>query len=135
MCLGFRTTAIEDVRRVAGAVVGKPSEKEPAGNGRRRCRARYGDFGAVPADVAAANVAGGVIVRRRGAGDAARDALERELDANLSFCGLGRMEARTSATAAGPGPARSIGAATADRSHDVSILMAGGLAVGLWRGS
>jgi hypothetical protein len=41
-------------------------------------------------------------------------------------------------SAAGPGPARSIGAATvggACRGHDVSILMAGGLAVGLWRGS
>jgi hypothetical protein len=50
--------------------------------------ARYGDFGAVPADVAAAGVAGGVIVRRRGAGDAARDAWQRELEADLSFAGL-----------------------------------------------
>ena len=70
------------------AVVGKPSEKEPAGGVRRRCCARYGDFGTVPADVAAADVARGVIVRRRGAGDAARDARERELDADLSFAGL-----------------------------------------------
>src|SRR6516162_3440673 len=41
-------------------------------------------------------------------------------------------------SAAGPGPVRSIDNATADdgaRGHDVSILMAGGLAVGLWRGS
>ena len=43
---------IEEVRRGAGAVVGKPSEKEPAGSGWRRCRGRYGDFGAVPGDVA-----------------------------------------------------------------------------------
>jgi hypothetical protein len=50
--------------------------------------ARYGDFGAVPADVAGADVAGGVIMRRRGAGDAARDARQRELGADLSFAGL-----------------------------------------------
>ena len=69
-------------------MVRKPSEKEPAGGGWRLCRARYGDFGAVPADVAAAEVAGGVIVRRRVAGDAARDGWRRALDADLSFAGL-----------------------------------------------
>jgi virulence-associated protein VapD len=36
-----------------------------------RWRARYGDLGAVLADVGAADVAGGVIVRRRGVGDVA----------------------------------------------------------------
>jgi hypothetical protein len=51
--------------------------------------ARYGDFGAVPPDVTAADVAGGVIVRRRGAGDAARDAWQRELEGDLSFADLG----------------------------------------------
>jgi hypothetical protein len=85
---GFGRRPIEEVRRGAGAVVGKPSEKEPAGSGCRCCRARYGDSGAVPAHVAAADVAGGVIVRRRGAGDAASDARQRELDADLSFAGL-----------------------------------------------
>jgi NAD(P)-dependent dehydrogenase (short-subunit alcohol dehydrogenase family) len=43
-----------------------------------------------------------------------------------------------SVTAAGPGPARSIGAATgcvASRGHDVSIPIPAGVAVGLWRGS
>jgi hypothetical protein len=71
-----------------GAVVRKPSEKEPAGSGRRRCRAGYGDFGAMRSDVAAADVAGGVIVRRRCALDAAGDARQRALDADLSFAGL-----------------------------------------------
>jgi len=42
----------------------------------------------VPVDVTAADVAGGVIVRRRGAGDAARDPWQRELEADLSFAGL-----------------------------------------------
>jgi hypothetical protein len=50
--------------------------------------ARYGDFGVVPADVAAAEAAGGVLVRRRGAGNAARNARQRELGADLSFAGL-----------------------------------------------
>jgi hypothetical protein len=85
---GFGRRPIEDVRRGAGAVVGKPSEKEPAGGGWRRCGARYGDFGAVPTDVAAADVAGGVIARRRGAGDAAWNARQRKLDADLGFAGL-----------------------------------------------
>jgi hypothetical protein len=48
----------------------------------------YGDFGAVPTDVAAADVAGGVIARRRGAGDAAWNARQRKLDADLGFAGL-----------------------------------------------
>jgi hypothetical protein len=48
----------------------------------------YGDFGAVPADVGAAGVAGGVIVRRRGVGEVAWDAWQRELDADLNFAGL-----------------------------------------------
>jgi hypothetical protein len=42
----------------------------------------------VRADVAAADVAGGVMVRRRGAGAAARDARQRKLDADLRFAGL-----------------------------------------------
>jgi hypothetical protein len=59
---------------------------------RGRCVAamswRYGDFGAMPGKVCAADVASAVIVRRRGAGDAARDARQRELDADLCFAGL-----------------------------------------------
>src|SRR5438105_1964949 len=48
------------------------------------------------------------------------------------------MQARTNATAAGPGPAKQIGTVTADdagRAHEVSILMAAGIGVGLCRGS
>jgi hypothetical protein len=46
---GFGRRPIEEVGRGCGAVVRKPSEKEPAGSGWRRWRARYGDLGAVPA--------------------------------------------------------------------------------------
>ena len=87
-CSGFRTTAHRGGAASAGAVVRKPSEKERAGSGGRRCRARYGDFGAMPADVGTAEVISGVIVRRRGAGDAARDARQRELDGDLSLWGV-----------------------------------------------
>jgi hypothetical protein len=80
-------TAHRGVAASTGAVVRKPSEKEPAGSGWRRWRARYGDFGAVLADVGAADVAGGVIVRRRGVGDVAWDARQRELDADLNVAG------------------------------------------------
>jgi hypothetical protein len=52
------------------------------------CRTHYGDFGAAPGDVAAADVAWGVIVRQRGAVDAAPDARQWELDADLNFAGL-----------------------------------------------
>jgi hypothetical protein len=38
-----------------------------------------------PPDVGAADVAGGVIVGRRGVGDVAWDARQRELDADLNF--------------------------------------------------
>jgi hypothetical protein len=41
----------------------------------------------VLADVGAADVAGGVIVRRRGVGDVAWDARQRELDADLNVAG------------------------------------------------
>jgi hypothetical protein len=57
--------------------------------------------------------------------------------ADLSFAGLGRIEARTSLSAADPGPARSIGNVVVDGApwaHDVSIPMTAGVAVGLWRG-
>jgi hypothetical protein len=64
----------------------RPKAFREGGSGWRT--ARYGDFGAVPVDVTAADVAGGVIVRRRGAGDAARDPWQRELEADLSFAGL-----------------------------------------------
>src|SRR5262252_6758081 len=48
------------------------------------------------------------------------------------------MRVRTSAVAAGPGPARQIGTATANevaQAHEVSILMAAGIAADLDRGS
>jgi hypothetical protein len=86
---GFGRRPIAEVRQAPRAVVRKPSEKEPAGSGGRRCRARYGDFGAMPADVGAADVASGVIARLRGPGDAAWDARLCRLDADLGFTGLG----------------------------------------------
>jgi hypothetical protein len=75
--------------RIRGDAVGPSSESLQGRNPREWWRtARYGDFGAVPVDVTAADVAGGVIVRRRGAGDAARDPWQRGLEADLSFAGL-----------------------------------------------
>ena len=53
---GFGRRPIEEVGRGCGAVVRKPSEKEPAGVGCGAAVRGYGDFGAVPADVGAAPV-------------------------------------------------------------------------------
>jgi hypothetical protein len=55
-----------------GAVVRKPSGKEPAGCGWQRCRRLYGDFDTGVGDAAADEVAGGAIVEPRGGGDEAR---------------------------------------------------------------
>jgi hypothetical protein len=84
---GFGRRPIEEVRQALGRRP-KAFREGTRGCGLWRCRARYGDFDAVPTDVGAADVASGVIGRRRGAGDAARDARERKLDVDLSFAGL-----------------------------------------------
>jgi hypothetical protein len=88
VCSGFRTTAIEDVGRVAGPSSESLQRKNPREMCGGAAACAMGIFGAVAADVTAADVAGGVIVRRRGVGDAARDTWQRELDADLSFAGL-----------------------------------------------
>jgi hypothetical protein len=85
---GFGRRPFEVVRQGTGAVVRKPSGKEPAGYGPRRCRTHYGDFDAVFEDVAADDVAGGAILKRRGAGDAARVAWRQKPDADPSLTGL-----------------------------------------------
>jgi hypothetical protein len=82
-------TAIEEVGRGAGAVVRKPSGKEPAGGGSRRCLTCYGDFDAAFEDAAADDVSDAAIVKRRGAVGEAGLARQREADADLSFAGLG----------------------------------------------
>ena len=117
-----------------GAVVRKPSGKEPAGCGPQRCRGRYGDFDAAAEDAAADDVAGGMIAEPRGGSDEARVRWATGVRGRSGPCGV---LARTSAVAAGPGPARQIGTAAANevaRAHEVSILMAAGIAVGRCRG-
>ena len=47
-----------------GAVVRKPSGKEPAGCGPQRCSRLYGDFDRAVEDAAADDMAGGVIADR-----------------------------------------------------------------------
>src|SRR5438105_1516381 len=73
-----------------GAVVRKPPGKEPAGCGSPCCRTHYGDFDAALVAVTADVVAGGVIVKRRGAGHEVRVARQREPDADPSLVGLPR---------------------------------------------
>jgi hypothetical protein len=73
-CQGFGRRPIGVVRQGAGAVVRKPSGKEPAGGGSRRYRAHYGDFDAVIEEAGTDEVVDGVVVRRRVAFDEARDA-------------------------------------------------------------
>jgi hypothetical protein len=96
-------------------------------------------------DVLRCKLSGLIPARRRvGRQDFARDEARRYRSgaADLATGVRGRsgrcaMRARTSAIAAGGGPARPIGTATADdaaRAHEVSILMAAGVAVGLCHG-
>jgi hypothetical protein len=85
---GFGRRPDTDDATCAGAVVRKPSGKEPAGGGSRRWRTRYGDFDAVFEDAGTDEMADGVIVRRRVAGDKARDGRQQERDGDLSFAGL-----------------------------------------------
>src|ERR1700751_6441040 len=70
---GFRTTApITGVSTGTGAVVRKPSGKEPAGCGPQRWRGRYGDFDTAAEDAAADDVAGGMIAEPHGGSDGGR---------------------------------------------------------------
>jgi hypothetical protein len=82
---GFGRRPIEEVRQARGPSSESLQGKNPREVVRGRA-ARYGDFGAGPVDVVAAAVAGGAMVKQFG--DAARDARQRKLDANLSFAGL-----------------------------------------------
>ena len=96
-CRGFRTTApITGVSTGTGAVVRKPSGKEPAGCWPQRCRGRYGDFDTAAEDAAADEVAGGMIAERHGGSDGARLAGQQgsEADRRLAGCWLGRALSR-----------------------------------------
>jgi hypothetical protein len=84
---------------ITGAVVRKPSGKEPAGCGGQRWRTLYGDFDAAVEDSGADDVAGGAIVERRDGGDEVRVARQRECEADLGVaeCGLGQALLRPAA--------------------------------------
>jgi len=69
---GFGRRPITGLPTGTGAVVRKPSGKEPAGCGPPRCRSLYGDFDTAVEDAAADDVAGGVIAELRGGSDGAR---------------------------------------------------------------
>jgi hypothetical protein len=96
-CRGFRMTApITGLSTGTGAVVRKPSGKEPAGCGPQRCRGRYGDFNTAAEDAAADDVAGGMIAEPHGGSDGARLAGQQgsEADPRLAGCWLGRALSR-----------------------------------------
>src|ERR1700756_5899256 len=96
-CRGFRMTApITGLSGGTGAVVRKPSGKEPAGCGPQRCRGRYGDFDTAAEDAAADDVAGGMIAEPHGGSDGARLAGQQgsEADPRLAGCWLGRALSR-----------------------------------------
>src|ERR1700757_4777782 len=78
-----------------GAVVRKPSGKEPAGWG-QRCRRLYGDFDKAVAAAAANEVSGGVIGEPGGGGDEAPVARQQgsEADLGLARCWFGRALSR-----------------------------------------
>ena len=63
------TAPITGLSTGTGAVVRKPSGKEPAGCGPQRCRGRYGDFNTAAEDAAADDVAGGMIAEPHGGSD------------------------------------------------------------------
>jgi hypothetical protein len=67
-----------------GAVVRKPSGKEPAGFRARRCRGLYGDFGTVVAGAATGDVAVGVIAEPHGGGEEVRVAGQQGSEADLN---------------------------------------------------
>jgi hypothetical protein len=135
-CKGFRMTAPSEFIHEHRGRRPKASRKEPAGSW-ARCRTIYGDFDVAVGDGAADDVA------RRAIGGAGRwwqRGSRRPAAGGRRRSGLyerGEIQARTNASPAGLGPARPIGTATANdvaRAHEVSILMAAGIAVGLCRG-
>ena len=68
-----------------GAVVRKPSGKEPAGSGRRWCRLLYGDFAAADEDAAGDEVGGEAIAEPGGGGEEAGVGREQECEADRGF--------------------------------------------------
>jgi len=90
------TAPITGLSMGTGAVVRKPSGKEPAGCGPQRCRRLYGDFDTAAEEAAADDVAGGVIAEPHGGSDGARVAGQQgsEADPRLAGCWLGRALSR-----------------------------------------
>ena len=90
------TAPITGLSMGTGAVVRKPSGKEPAGRGPQRCRRLYGDFGTAVEDAAADDVAGGAIAEPHGGSDGARVAGHQgsEADPGLAGCWFGRALSR-----------------------------------------
>jgi hypothetical protein len=86
------TAPITGLSMGTGAVIRKPSGKEPAGCGPQRCRRLYGDFDTAAEDAAADDAAGGVSAEPRGESDGARVAGKRgsEADPRFAGCWLGR---------------------------------------------
>src|ERR1700733_16075485 len=80
----------------AGGVGRKPSGKEPAGCGPQRCHTPYGDFNTAVEDVAADDMAGGMIAEPRVGDDEARLARQDGSKADLgrAGCWLGRALSR-----------------------------------------
>ena len=90
------TAPITGLSMGTGAVVRKPSGKEPAGCGPQRCCRLYGDFDTTVEDVAADDVAGGMIAEPHGGSDGARLAGQQgsEADPRLAGYWLGRALSR-----------------------------------------
>ena len=82
------TAPITGLSTGTGAVVRKPSGKEPAGCGPQRCRRLYGDFDTAVEDAAADDVASGVVAEPHGGSDGARVAGQQgsEADPRLAGC-------------------------------------------------
>src|ERR1051325_2811770 len=79
-----------------GAVVRKPSGKEPAGCRGQRCRGVYGDFATAVEAAAVDEVADGVNTAPNGGGDEAGVARQQGAEAGLGLAerGLGRAPSR-----------------------------------------
>ena len=72
-----------------GAVVRKPSGKEPAGCLARRCRGHYGDFDTAVEAAAADDAADGMITAPGGGSDEAGVARQQGSEADLGLAGRG----------------------------------------------
>ena len=72
-----------------GAVVRKPSGKEPAGCRGQRCRGLYGDFDSAVEATVADEVAGGVMAAPHGGDETARVAGQQGSEADLGLAGRG----------------------------------------------